>query len=139
MSLLKTTSVALYKAESGLFSDVVLILLRVSSLSKYRKVLRYTRKCNLIYAGEKSTAFHAPICTELTSDQQNSITALSADFSLVPNVTQIGKSNVESMDSNYFASLLEVCLYIYAELFSNVENTLCVLVVVALNVTEIFI
>jgi hypothetical protein len=87
MSLLKT-SVALYKAESGLFSDVVLILL----ISKYRKGLRYTRKCNLIYAREKSRAFHAPICTELTSDQQNSITALSADFSLVPNVTQIGKS-----------------------------------------------
>lgn len=58
------------KTENSTRHDVVRTLPRRFLLPECHAVPRYTRKCNVVYAREKSTASSKPIFTKLTVDRE---------------------------------------------------------------------
>jgi len=72
---------------------------RRSLLPKCLTVARYTRKYNVIYAHQKTAAFHAPVLTNLPP--LNSITF----DSYVPNLTHSQTINVKNSDGSLSSPL----------------------------------
>jgi hypothetical protein len=70
--------------------------------SKHRTVSQYMRRYNLIYAGDKGTAFPASIFTAIADDQQHDVQISDIEFH------QTRTTHVEGTDKNSYMFLKSI-------------------------------